>query len=84
MRYVELLRGLFKNNDAKKYIRLAYLTGIMPVVRTKGQSAINNFKEYTMTNTKDLGHEKRQERHPVTVHEGLGGDFKCRAGWGCG
>lgn len=55
VRYVELLRGLFKNNDAKKYIRLAYLTGIMPVVRTKGQSAINNFKEYTMTNTRDLG-----------------------------
>ena len=48
--YIEFLRGLFKNSDAKEYIRLAYLTGIMPIVRTKGQSAVNNFVEYTMTN----------------------------------
>ena len=48
--YTEMLRGLFKNNAAKSYIRLAYLTGIMPIVRTKGQSAVNNFMEYTMTN----------------------------------
>ena len=53
--YIEFLRGLFKNSDAKEYIRLAYLTGIMPIVRTKGQSAVNNFREYTMTDPKDLG-----------------------------
>lgn len=47
--YIELLRGLFKSNAAKSYVRLAYLTGIMPIVRTKGQSAVNNFREYTMT-----------------------------------
>ena len=52
--YVEFLRGLFKNSDAKEYVRLAYMTGIMPVVRTKGQSAVNNFVEYTMTNPMDL------------------------------
>ena len=55
--YVELLRGLFKSNAAKSYIRLAYLTGIMPVVRTKGQSAVNNFVEYTMTNPMDLAQD---------------------------
>ncbi|MDE7416295.1 MAG: ATP-binding protein [Lachnospiraceae bacterium] len=55
--YIELLRGLFKNNAAKSYIRLAYLTGIMPVVRTKGQSAVNNFMEYTMTNPMDLAQD---------------------------
>lgn len=53
--YVEFLRGLFKSSAAKSYIRLAYLTGIMPVVRTRGQSAVNNFKEYTMVNAKDMG-----------------------------
>lgn len=53
--YIEFLRGLFKNSDAKDYIRLAYLTGIMPIVRVKGQSAVNNFVEYTMTNSKDFG-----------------------------
>lgn len=53
--YIEFLRGLFKNSDAKTYIRLAYLTGILPMVRTKGQSAVNNFHEYTMIRPKDLG-----------------------------
>lgn len=53
--YIEMLRGLFKSNAAKSYVRLAYLTGIMPIVRTKGQSAVNNFTEYTMTDPRDLG-----------------------------
>lgn len=52
--YIEFLRVLFKNSDAKKYIRLAYLTGILPMVREKGQSAVNNFHEYTMVRPKDL------------------------------
>ncbi len=55
--YIEFLRGLFKNSDAKEYVRLAYLTGIMPVVRTKGQSVVNNFVEYTMTNPMDLAQD---------------------------
>ena len=55
--YIELLRGLFKNSDAKEYIRLAYLTGIMPIARKKGQSAVNNFMEYTMTNPIDLARD---------------------------
>ena len=55
--YIDMLRGLFKNNAAKSYIRLAYLTGIMPIVRTKGQSAVNNFMEYTMTNPMDLAQD---------------------------
>jgi hypothetical protein len=55
--YIEWLRSLFKNSDAKEYVRLAYLTGIMPIVRTKGQSAVNNFMEYTMTNPMDLAQD---------------------------
>ncbi len=55
--YIEMLRGLFKSNAAKSYIRLVYLTGIMPVVRTKGQSAVNNFMEYTMTDPMDLAQD---------------------------
>lgn len=53
--YVEFLRGLFKNSDARDYVRLAYLTGILPMVRAKGQSAVNNFKEFTMVKPKDFG-----------------------------
>ena len=40
---------MFKNAEAQDYVRLAYLTGILPMVRSKGQSAVNNFDEYTMT-----------------------------------
>lgn len=53
--YIEFLRGLFKGSNAMGYIRLAYLTGILPMVRAKGQSAVNNFHEYTMVRPKDLG-----------------------------
>ena len=53
--YIEFLRGLFKSSDAKNYIRLAYLTGILPMVRMKVQSAVNIFHEYTMIWPKDLG-----------------------------
>lgn len=52
--YIEFLRGLFKNSDAKEYVRLAFLTGILPMIRAKGQSAINNFTEYTMIHPGDL------------------------------
>ena len=52
--YIGFLRGLFKNSDAKEYVRLAYLTGILPILRAKGQSAINNFTEYTMINAAEL------------------------------
>ena len=53
--YIDFLRVLFKSSDAMSYIRLAYLTGILPMVRAKGQSAVNNFHEYTMIRPKDLG-----------------------------
>ena len=46
--YIEFLRMMFKNAEAQDYVRLAYLTGILPMVRAKGQSAVNNFDEYTM------------------------------------
>ena len=53
--YIDFLRVLFKSSDAMSYIRLAYLTGILPMVRAKGQFAVNNFHEYTMIRPKDLG-----------------------------
>ncbi len=36
-----MLRGLFKNNAAKSYVRLAYLTGILTIARFKPPSRIN-------------------------------------------
>src|SRR5574344_2193934 len=46
--YINLLRGLFKGDDADRCIALAYMTGILPIKRYETQSALNNFKEYTM------------------------------------
>ncbi|MBR1714203.1 MAG: AAA family ATPase [Treponema sp.] len=46
--YLDLLNGLFKSNTLRPAIALAYLTGILPVVRDRIQSKLNNFREYTI------------------------------------
>lgn len=80
--YIEFLRGLFKSSDAKEYIRLAYLTGIMPIVRTKGQSAVNNFMEYTMTNPMDLAQDIGfTEREVQALCERYGVDYEQMREW---
>ena len=43
--YVDFLRALFKDSP---FIKLAYITGILPVKRYNTQSALNNFDEYSM------------------------------------
>jgi len=52
--YLGFLNGLFKSNPLRPAIALAYLTGILPIVRDKVQSKLNNFREYTILNTGDL------------------------------
>ena len=47
--YLDFLNGLFKNADLSPAISLAYLTGILPIVRDKIQSKLNLFTEYSMT-----------------------------------
>ena len=54
--YLELLNSLFKNNELSPAIALAYLTGILPIIRDKVQSKLNVFKESTMLNP--FGFEK--------------------------
>lgn len=46
--YIDLLRGLFKDAPSKKFIKLAYLTGILPIKKYGTESALNNFDEFTM------------------------------------
>ncbi|MBQ9030247.1 MAG: AAA family ATPase [Parasporobacterium sp.] len=48
--YLSFLNGLFKSDTLRPAISLAYLTGILPVVRDKIQSKLNNFREYTILN----------------------------------
>ena len=46
--YLSFLNGLFKDTAIRPAIALAYITGIIPIVRDKVQSKLNEFIEYTM------------------------------------
>ena len=52
--YLRFLNGLFKNEALSGCISLAYLTGILPIVRDRIQSKLNVFTEYTMANARQL------------------------------
>ncbi len=55
--YLSFLNGLFKDTAIRPAIALAYITGIIPIVRDKVQSKLNEFTEYTMLNSGRLsGH----------------------------
>ena len=46
--YLQFLHSLFKSEEAKSFLALAYITGILPIKKIKDESALNNFREYTM------------------------------------
>ena len=46
--YVDLLRRLFKGSGSNDVFAGAYLTGILPIKRYNTESALNNFREYSM------------------------------------
>ena len=46
--YINFLRAMFKGQQAESFVKLAYITGILPIKKYGTQSALNNFKEYTM------------------------------------
>ncbi len=48
--YINLLRGLFKSAPSNRFVKLAYMTGILPIKKYGTQSALNNFNEFTMVN----------------------------------
>lgn len=49
--YLDFLRNLLKD---KPYVRLAYMTGILPIKKYGSHSALNMFDEYSMTNPRQL------------------------------
>lgn len=53
-KYLSFLNGLFKSDTLRPAISLAYLTGILPIIRDKVQSKLNNFREYTIIDAYDL------------------------------
>ena len=52
--FLSFLNGLFKSSTLRPAISLAYLTGILPIVRDKIQSKLNNFREYTILDAREL------------------------------
>ena len=50
-KYLNFLRGWFKNNNfTPKVVAAAYMTGILPIKKDGSQSAISDFKEYSILN----------------------------------
>ena len=48
-KYLHLLRGWFKNNNfTPRVVAAAYMTGILPIKKDGSQSAISDFREYTI------------------------------------
>ncbi|MBQ0056713.1 MAG: AAA family ATPase [Bacteroidales bacterium] len=52
--YVMFLRRLFKTDDSDLVFAGAYITGILPIVKYKTESALNNFWEYSMVDPGEL------------------------------
>ena len=52
--YLTLMTKLFKGGGASAAIALAYITGIIPIVRDRVGSKLNNFNEYTMLTPLEL------------------------------
>lgn len=52
--YMQFLHDLFKSEEAKSFLALAYITGILPIKKIRDESALNNFMEFTMLNSKQL------------------------------
>lgn len=46
--YINLLRRLFKGGNSKAVFAGAYMTGILPTKKYNTQSALNNFREYSV------------------------------------
>jgi hypothetical protein len=49
--YLDFLRDLLKD---KEYVALAYMTGILPIKKYGGHSALNMFREYSMMDPAEL------------------------------
>ena len=49
-----ILHSLFKSEESKAFLALAYITGILPIKKIKDESALNNFDEYTMLKSKPI------------------------------
>lgn len=80
--YIDLLRGLFKGEQSKDFVKLAYLTGILPIKKYKSESSLNNFDEFTMISPKRLAEYVGFTKEEVAgLCERYGMDYDEAARW---
>lgn len=81
-RYLQFLHSLFKSEESKSFLALAYITGILPIKKIKDESALNNFSEYTMLKSKPItqyyGFTEEEVR---TLCERFDMDFESTKAW---
>ena len=53
-KYLQFIHSLFKSEESKSFLALAYITGILPIKKIRDESALNNFSEYTMLKSKPI------------------------------
>ena len=51
---MQFLHDIFKSEESKNFLALGYITGILPIKKIKDESALNNFREFTMIDSKNL------------------------------
>ncbi|MCR5790914.1 MAG: AAA family ATPase [Lachnospiraceae bacterium] len=81
--YLNFLRGLFKNRDITPYaIAAAYITGILPVKKDGSQSAVSDFREYSMTDPGDFApYVGFSEADVKDICQKYAGDFEMMQKW---
>ena len=81
-KYLQFLHSLFKSEESKSFLALAYITGILPIKKIQDESALNNFDEYTMLKSKPIteyyGFTEEEVRGLCKEH---GMDFESAKAW---
>lgn len=54
-RYLDFLRQLFKGSNAAETVQGVYMTGILPIKKYGTESALTDFREFTMVNPGKIG-----------------------------
>lgn len=80
--YITLLRSLFKDAPSKKFLKLAYLTGILPIKKYGTESALNNFDEFTMVDSAMLAeYVGFTEEEAIELYKEYSMDFDEAKNW---
>ena len=81
-KYLQFLHSLFKSEESKRFLALAYITGILPIKKIKDESALNNFREFTMLDsypiTQYFGFTEDEVRELCKNHDM---DFESTKAW---